>query len=142
MKFFVESVTTYTSTGKSRKGAILQKVAKQFEHTVIGDNYAMTALITVFERLVDACNKTYTGRRLVISYNKFSHHISVKPECQKSFDDSAVFSMQLAPIGLTLFSSNIHQMMHSDLTDNNEPKLLEAYRSKQLNDYLEKGGEK
>lgn len=143
MRFFVESVTRPLSTGKNRKGAILQKVAKQFEHVIIGDNNALTALKTVFERLVAACNSTYSGKRLKVTWNKYSHQLTVEPEDRSAnFSESVVFTMQLAPVGLTFFASNVHQAVNSDLVDNNDPKLLCAYRSKQINDYLEEGGEK
>lgn len=140
MKFFVETVTTYNSTGKTRKGALLQKVAKQFEHTVIGDHNALLALVKVFERLVAACNSTYTGKRLKISYNRYSYYLSVEPE-EKNFSESVIFSMQLAPVGLTLFSSNIHSAVHSDLLSTKDQKLLDIYHSKQIDDYIGKGDE-
>lgn len=142
MRYFVESVNTYNSTGKSRKGAILQKVARQFEHVVIGDHNALLALLKALERLVAACNNSFRGKTLKVCYNKYSYYISVEPE-DKGFSEQVIFSMQLAPMGLTLFSSNIHQAVHSDLKAFDDKKLLDAYYSKPVDDLLDrqKGGQ-
>lgn len=140
MRYFVETVTTYNATGKSRKGAILQKVAQRFEHVIIGDHNALLALIKVFERLVAACNKVYRGKILKVSYNRYSYYLCVE-SVDRSFNESVVFSMQLAPVGLTLFASNIHQSAHDDLVSHNDRKLLDAYYAKQIDEALSKGGD-
>lgn len=124
MRYFVESVSVYSTTGKTRKGAILQKAALQFEHIILGDHMALKALIKVFKKLAAACDSTYRGAQLRVDYTDYQ--LSVRPE-KPSFDEKVVFIMHLAPVGLTHFSSNIHQAVYTTVKESGDRQLLEAY---------------
>ena len=129
MRYFVESVTTYTTTGKTRKGAMLQSAAMQFEHTVIGDVQALEALLKVFRNLVDACNAQYSGKPLKLNYYKDAYRIAVVPEERNTFADNTVFSMQLAPVGMMMYSSNVHQAVHSTVAGHGDTKFTQAFKN-------------
>ena len=124
MRYFVESVTVYSTTGKTRKGAMLQKAALQFEHIIIGDHVALKALIKAFRTLTAACDKVYLGAPLRVAYSDYQ--LRVKPEKQ-SFDEKSIFIMHLAPVGLTHFSSNIHQAVYTTVKESGDKQLLESY---------------
>ena len=133
MKYFVESVLTYNTTGKSRKGALLQRVASQFEHQIIGDHQALEALVADIRKLVDACNTIYKGAPLKVNYSKANYRICVEAAKPRADINTAVFTILFAPVGLTLFSSNVHHAIYSSVASGADSKLLEAYK---------KGGER
>ena len=133
MKYFVESVLTYNTTGKSRKGALLQRVASQFEHQIIGDHQALEALIADIRKLVTACEQTYKGKPLGVFFDKRNCRICVEDLNPRADINTAVFTICYAPVGLTLFSSNVHHAIYSSVASGADSKLLEAYK---------KGGEK
>lgn len=133
MKYFVESVLTYNTTGKSRKGALLQKTAAQFEHQIIGDHQALEALVADIRKLVAACEKLYKGKPLGVFFDKRNCRICVEDLNPRADINTAVFTICYAPVGLTLFSSNIHQAVYTSVSEFTDQKLLDAYK---------KGGEK
>jgi len=51
MKYFINSVQTYSTSGKSRKGALLQSVASLFEGVIVDDE-ALSTMTRVFKALV------------------------------------------------------------------------------------------
>lgn len=128
MKYFVESVLTYNTTGKSRKGAILQKAATQFEHQIIGDHQALEALVSDIRKLVDACDNIFKGKPLKVDYNKANYRICVESAEKRADINTAVFTILFAPVGLTLFSSNIHQALYTAVAESADQKLIEAYK--------------
>lgn len=99
MRYFIESVTTYSTTGKSRKGALLQAVAKKFEHDIIADDSALREFISTLRHFVTACNNSYPGAPLYLTANKASGRISVHPKATGS--EATVFAIHYAPIGDT-----------------------------------------
>lgn len=106
MRYFIESVTTYSTTGKSRKGALLQAVAKKFEHSIISDEGALNEFIRTLRHFVTACNNSFPGAPLYLTTNKASGQISVHPKATGS--EATVFAIHYAPIGSTfdLYSIN------------------------------------
>lgn len=133
MRYFVESVLTYNTTGKTRKGAILQKVAQQFEHQIIGDHLTLEALVADIRKLVAACEKIYKGKPLGVFFDKHNHRICVEDLNPRADINTAVFTICYAPVGLTFYSSNIHQAIYSHVAEYGNPKLFEEYK---------KGGDK
>ena len=134
MRYFVESVTTYSTTGKTRKGAIIQKVAKEFEHVIIGDNTCSLALISALKRLADACNKVYKGREVIVEYNRNVYQICIGFKRNAETTEGVICSIQLAPINMTMYSSNVHQSVNESMRAEGDKAVLEAY-------YERKGGE-
>ena len=82
MRIFVESVTTYFVTGKTRKGSAIQSAVKQFKHVLLFNEEALTALLVNIERLVDTCNKKYRGSMYSVHHykEKTGGRISVRPK--------------------------------------------------------------
>lgn len=115
MKFFIESVTTYTTSGKTRKGATLQRAAQRFEHQILGDEYALEALVGHLRVLVDTVNSSFKGQPLKLVHNADSCWISVMPENPQN--DNVVFSIQYARVGLTLWPSDVRHEISDSLSD-------------------------
>jgi len=136
MMYFIESVTTYSTSGKTRKGAILQSVAKNYEHRVLCDGNALSAMVTSLKLLVDVVNTTCKGKPLKLDHSADAGWICVKPESR--FNDNHVFSIQYAPVCGHFYASNIRADIYDTLKqqDNELAKafIMEAYKSK-------KGGE-
>lgn len=82
MMFFIESVTTYSTSGKTRKGYAIQKALKPFEHIILISEQAFDTLLANIERLVVVCNAKYRGAELFVSCNKQADcgQISVHPQ--------------------------------------------------------------
>ena len=125
--YFVESVTTYSTTGKTRKGAILQTVAMNYEHKVLCDETALSALIAQLEILVDTVNATFKGKLLKLDYNHDAGCICVKPE--NGYNDNHVFSIQYAPICGSFYASNIRGEIY-DVVKENDNELAKAFMRK------------
>lgn len=135
MRYFVESVTTYSTSGKTRKGAILQAVARKFEHTIIADDDALRALVESLDRLVKAVNKSYKGRPLCLTFHRDSGHICVQPV--NNFNDNLVYSIAYAPVGATYFASSMRPLIF-DSVDNVDHDLAKAFMR---SDSAKEGGE-
>ena len=97
MRYFIESVTTYSTTGKSRKGALLQTIVTGYEHAVLADEHTLARFIRTLRLIVDACNKTFSGSTLYLSVS--DGYISVHP--QSTGSEAHVVTIHYAPIGFT-----------------------------------------
>lgn len=137
MMYFIESVTTYSTSGKTRKGAVLQAVAKNYEHKVLCDGDALSAMVFSLKLLVDVVNTTCKGKPLKLEHSADAGWICVKPE--SCFNDNHVFSIQYAPICGSLYASHIRAEIYDSLKqqDNEIAKafIMEATK-------IKKGGEK
>ena len=111
MNFFIESVTTYSTPGKTRKGAIIQAVAKPFEHALLIETSALNELVSRLRALVNVCNNNYRGSQLYLSWNKDgdSGHISVHPK--KSGSELNVVTISYAPVKTRLFDLTVFPFM-------------------------------
>ena len=74
MKYFIQRVTTYSSTGKTKKGAAIQTAVEPLEHCLLTDENALASLTLELKNLVDVCNLKYTGNpiKLHITTGQFS----------------------------------------------------------------------
>lgn len=133
MMYFIKSVTTYSTTGKSRKGAILQSVAMTYEHRVLCDENALSALVTSLTLLVNVVNATCKGKPLKLEHDQFAGWICVKPE--NNFNDNHVFSIHYAPVCGHFYASNVRADIYDCLKqqDNELAKafVMEAYKSQE-----------
>lgn len=133
MMFFIETVTTYSTSGKTRKGAILQEVAKTYEHKVLCDETALSAMVASLRLLVDVVNATCKGKPIRLEHNHEAGWICVKPE--SGFNDNHVFSISYAPICGSLYASHIRAGIYDSLKqqDNEVARafIMEATKSKE-----------
>lgn len=127
--FFVESVHTLTSTGKTRKGALLQKAASRFEHKVIADEEALAILVIRLDNLVSACNRRYKGAEVKLTYDYEAGNISAYSSHQ--VDAPYIFSISFAPMGERLYVSSVQNIISDKVND---------IDSELLKDYLKEGG--
>ena len=127
MMFFIETVTTYSTTGKSRKGATLQEVAKTYEHKVLCDETALSAMVASLRLLVDVVNDTCKGKPLKLEHSHDAGWICVKPE--NGYNDNHVFSIQYAPICGSFYASNIRADIY-DTIQQNDRELAKAFMRK------------
>lgn len=97
MRYFIESVNTLTTTGKSRKGALLQSIVKRFEHTVLKGNDALTYFVGFLQGLVDSSNASYRGKPVTLHFNPDSCHIYANND--NNGHEAYIFSICYAPIG-------------------------------------------
>ncbi len=105
MRYFISNVTTYATAGKTRRGAVLQAVAKQFEHCILGSYPTLMTLVDRLGIAVDIANRSSKGKPLKLEFLPECGHIYVKPE--SNFNDNHVFSISYVPINETLFPSNV-----------------------------------
>lgn len=123
MKYFIESVSTLTTTGKSRKGALLQSAAKRFEHTILVDEHALTAFIHQLHCLVNAVNARYNGKEVILHYSSGYIHA----DSGSSGHEAYIFSISYAPVGIDLRAHTVRNEI-SDMLYNIDRKLLSEYR--------------
>ncbi len=121
MMYFVHSVQTYSSPGKTRKGALLQQVALKFKSAVLSDE-ALAVLIRSFRILVDAVNSAYKGKPLKLSTGE--GWIAVKPE--DGLDTSYVFNISFQQQGKHYLGHNVHKEIHYTLS-NIDPDIDRIY---------------
>lgn len=69
MRYFIESVHTLNTTGKSAKGALLQAIAKKYEHIILQDDRTLAELVATLRRLVEAVNACYRGKQVVLEHD-------------------------------------------------------------------------
>lgn len=105
MRYFIESVNILTTTGKSRKGALLQSIVKQFEHTVLKGDDALSFFVGHLKALVDTCNAAYRGKTVTLHFNPASCHIYAKND--NNGHEAHIFSICYAPIGKEFFFYDI-----------------------------------
>ncbi len=122
--YFVESVHTLTSTGKTRKGALLQNVAEQFEHKVLADEDALANLVLRLEQLVEACNKRYKGTEVSFTYDYDAGAISAYNG--NPGNAPYIFIISFAPMGERLHASTVRNLI-SNTVNNIDAETLKAY---------------
>lgn len=105
MKYFIESVNTLSTTGKSRKGAILQAVVRRFEHTIIADDESLSEFINQLKNLIDVVNQKYSGKDA--SLQTVKGHIYANSGC--TGHEAYIFSISYAPVGVTLKKSDMRK---------------------------------
>lgn len=125
MKYFVTSVNILSTTGKSRKGAILQAAAKRFEHTIIADDDALSALVHQLKCLVDSCNETFPGKDAILHSSLPSGYVYANTG--STGHESCIFCLSFVPIGGLVYAHIVRNAISDALYDN-EPALLPAYR--------------
>lgn len=132
--YFIESVNTLTTTGKSRKGAILQAVAKRFEHTILVDEHTLTAFIHQLHCLVNAVNARYSGKEVFLQYSTGAGHIYANNG--STGHEAYIFSISYAPVGIDLRAHTVRNEI-TDSLFNLDRELLAEYRK----DAYKEGGE-
>lgn len=126
MMYFIESVNTLTTTGKSRKGTILQAVTKRFEHTILVDEHALSAFIHQLHCLVKAVNARYKGKEVFLQYSTDSGHIYANNG--SNGHEAYIFSISYAPVGIDLRAHTVRNEI-TDSLFNLDRELLAEYRS-------------
>ncbi len=91
MKYFVSKVTTYSVQGKTKRGALLQKVAQEFENVLLPSDLELKLLVKKFADLVAALNETSKGKPLKLDADLYKGWIIVKPA--SPYNDNFVFDM-------------------------------------------------
>ena len=134
MMYFIESVNTLTTTGKSRKGAILQAVAKRFEHTILVDEHTLTAFIHQLHCLVNAVNARYSGKEVFLQYSTGAGHIYANNG--STGHEAYIFSISYAPVGIDLRAHTVRNEI-TDSLFNLDRELLAEYHK----DAYTEGGE-
>ena len=134
MRFFIDNVTVYATAGKTRRGALLQAIANQFERCILGDVAALEKLVERLEEAVRMANLGSKGKPLMLAhyrdYGQCGGQICAKPVSNAK--DNHVFTISYKPVAETLFSSNVSMMIAGSL----------AYKNlRQLADAAGKGGE-
>lgn len=122
--YFVESVHTLTSTGKTRKGALLQEVARQFEHKVLADEEALANLMLSLKHLVETCNKRYKGTEVHFTCHYDAGAISAYNGNPGNAPD--IFIISYAPMGERLHASTVRNLI-SNTVNNIDVETLKAY---------------
>ena len=125
MMYFIESVNTLSTTGKSRKGAILQAVTKKFEHTILVDEHALSAFIHQLHCLINAFNARYKGKTVYLQYSTGSSHIYANTGC--TGHEAYIFSISYATVGLDLRAHTVRNEI-TDSLYNLDRELLAEYR--------------
>ncbi len=141
MTYSLESVTTITSTGKSRKGAILQATVKQFEHTILVGDEAVSALICQLKALIYAVNARYPGKPVVLQHSTDSGHIYANNGYTGS--EGYIFSISFAPVGDDLRYYNIRSKI-AESVENIDRELLSEYNkcAYKVGEIRKEGGDK
>lgn len=124
MRYFVESVSTLSTTGKSRKGAVLQAVVRRFEHTILADDDALIKLVSRLQAVVNAVNTLYKGKKVSLNHHADSGHIWA--HSGYTGNEAYIFSLSYVPVGETMYQSNIHTTI-SDMLYNMDNVLMVAY---------------
>ncbi len=107
MTYFIETVTTYATSGKTRKGAIIQAAAKPFEHKLLTAGSTLDELVSRLRALVRVCNANYRGAELCLSWHRDgdSGQISVHP--QQTGSEQNVVTISYAPVKDRLFELTV-----------------------------------
>ena len=125
MMYFIESVNTLSTTGKSRKGALLQAVTKRFEHAVLVDETALSAFFSQLYYLVKAVNASCKGKTVFLQHSTGSGHIYAN--YGSTGNESYIFSISYAPVGIDLRAHTIRNEI-TDSLFNLDRELLAEYR--------------
>lgn len=128
MRFYINNVTIYATTGKTRRGALLQSIAQQFEHCILGDVAALNKLVERLTVAVLFANQGSRGKLLEVKHHRGlgpdGGQICVEPS--DGLDRGCVFTLSYKPIAQTLFASNVASMISGDLSFNNLRQLAAA----------------
>ena len=103
MNYFIETVNTYSTTGKSKKGAAIQTAVKTLEHCLLKDEDALASLTLQLKNLVDVCNDKYKGNpiKLHITTGQFS----IRPP--ETGNETPIATIQYAPVLAQLAADEI-----------------------------------
>ncbi len=135
MMYFIESVNTLSTTGKSRKGSVLQTVTKRFEHAVLFDETALQAFIHQLQCLVNAVNARYKGKTVFLHYRLDSGHIYA--DNGSTGHESYIFSISYAPVGITLSAHSVRNEITDSLCNLDRELLAECRK-----DTYKEGGDR
>lgn len=107
MKFFIESVTTYATSGKTRKGSIIQAAAKPFEHVELSDESTLKEFVSRLRALVRVCNSNYRGSTLALSWIRNGDSGQISVHSPKTGSEQNVVTISYAPIKRHLFDLTV-----------------------------------
>ena len=116
MKFFIETVTTYSTTGKSKKGAAIQTAVSNLEHCILTDEDALASLILQLKNLVDVCNDKYKGK--TVKLHLTTGQFSICPP--KTGSETPIATIQYAPV--------LEQLTADQIRSEIATALFEDYR--------------
>lgn len=102
-RYFISSVTTYSTSGKSRKGALLQAVASGFQSVMLTDTEALDTFIGKLRDLVAACNKVYGGRPVVLT----RHTDVIEAHLQNDAQGPSVFNIHFSTVGAEMATTEV-----------------------------------
>lgn len=126
MMYFIKTVSTYLSTGKTKKGKVLQTVATSFEYAIMRDNVALSAFVNSLDRLVDVCNSKFKGASLKLEWSHNNSYISVRHE---NNPDNVVFSIHYAPVRDDIAAFNVRNKISDVMIDSGYKDLFyDLYR--------------
>ena len=125
MMYFIQTVNTLSTTGKSRKGALLQAIANRFEHAVLVDKTALEAFIHQLQCLVNAVNARYKGKTVFLEYSLDSGYI--RAHNGSTGHESHIFLISYAPVGIDLRPHTVRNEI-TDSLFNLDRGLLAEYR--------------
>lgn len=132
MRFFIDNVTVYSVAGKTRRGALLQTIAQQFENCILGDVAALDKLVERLTGAVDMANRGSKGKPLKLEhyrdYGRCGGQICVKPV--SNANDNHVFTISYKPVAETLFASNVASKISGGLSFNALRQLADAAAGK------------
>ena len=128
MMYFIETVATYTTSGKTRKGYAIQQAVKPFEHILLMDDEAFKAFYYGIQRLVEVCNTRYRGGELFVAHNrqKDCGQISVHPKATGS--ESAVVTVAYG-IVLEEYSGASVRLLMADMVRTYSPDIYETFKA-------------
>lgn len=99
MNYFVETVTVYSTSGKSRKGAAIQAAAKPFEHKeLFGGESALTVLVARLRALVRVCNANFRGAELFLSWHRDGDQGQISVHPKSTGFETPVVTISYAPV--------------------------------------------
>ena len=115
--YFVDNVTTYIAASKTKRGALLQKVAKGFEHFLLVDGLAVERLVETLRDLVEVVNANTKGRRfpLILIYDQWTNCIDV--HTAGTSGDNTVFMMSLKKVADGALDSSVIRSLAVRLAD-------------------------
>lgn len=99
MNYFVETVTVYSTSGKTRKGAAIQAAAKPFEHKeLFGGQSTLNVLVARLRALVRVCNANFRGAELFLSWHRDGDQGQISVHPKPTGFESPVVTISYAPI--------------------------------------------
>ena len=136
MKYIIDRVSLCSNSDTTEKEALLQSVAKHFEHYVLGGGDALLCLLKYLRGLVKLANKRYGGDEIKVYL--------LDGEIFASKGDALyihIFTLSYAPIKYDLFGSHIRGLIKETVMAKDQ-ELAKAFIEMQLNSsHEEEGGE-